>query len=189
MVRELEAAYPSQYETEALLKDGSIIRLRPIRRDDCEQSLALVSRLSPRAKYLRIHQVPRETTIHNALRYCTVDYKNTFAIVAEVRREQREEIVGLARYSRLPDKPSAEVAFAVQDDYQGRGIGTRLMEALVKAALENGITMFEAEVLMENQEGMTIVQNYGFHVTAELEGGVYHVAFPIAPTRRAMKKE
>ena len=189
MVRELEVAYPSQYEAEALLKDGSIIRLRPIRRDDCERWLKFVSRLSPRAKYLRFHHVPKETTPDDALRYCTVDYKSTFAIVAEVRREQREEIVGLGRYYRLPDKPSAEVAFAVEDDYQARGIGTRLMEVLVKAALENGITMFQAEVLADNQEIMGVFQNYGFHVTSELEAGVYHVAFPIAATRRAMKKE
>src|SRR3990172_10801947 len=117
MSRGLNTVYPSQYEAEALLKDGSIIRLRPIRRDDCERWLALMSRLSPRAKFLRLHNVPKEMTLDDALRYCTVDYKNTFAIVAEVRREQREDIVGLGRYYRLPDKPSAEVAFAVEDDY------------------------------------------------------------------------
>src|SRR3989304_9160859 len=109
---------------------------------------------SARAPSTCLHPGPKEMTLDDALRYCTVDYKNPFAIVAEVRREQREEIVGLGRYYRLPDKPSAEVAFAVEDDYQGRGIATCLMEVLVKAALENGITMFEAEVLVENQEMM-----------------------------------
>lgn len=189
MAREREAAYPSQYEAEVLLKDGSIIRLRPIRTDDCERWLAFVSRLSPRAKYLRFHHLPKAMTADDAARFCTVDYRDTFAIVAEVRREQREEIVAVGRYYRLPNKSSAEVAFAVEDDYQGKGIGTGLMEGLVKAALENGITMFKAEVLSENEEMMGVFRDYGYHVTSELEAGVYHVVLPIAPTRRAMRKE
>ena len=184
-----EGAYPSQYETEVLLKDGSIIRLRPIRPEDSERWLAFVTGLSPRARYLRFHHLPDQANIHDAVRACTVDYRDTFAMVAEVRKGQREEIVGLGRYYRLPGKSSAEMAFAVLDDYQAKGIGTRLMEALVKAALECGITVFEADVLAENEEMMAVFRDYGFHISSELEAGVYHVTIPIAPTRRAIKKE
>jgi len=188
MASEIDIEYPSQYETEVLLKDGSRMMMRPIRRADTEQWLTFVSKLSLRTKYLRFHHVPALGP-EDAIRFCTVDYKNTFAFVAEVLREQRRDIVAIGRYYRLPNKYSAEVAFVIEDAYQGRGIGTKLMEWLANVARDNSITTFEAEVLAENEEMMTVFRDYGFHITSELEEGAYHVAFPIARTRRVMRKE
>jgi RimJ/RimL family protein N-acetyltransferase len=188
MAGESGIVYPAQYETEVLLKNGSRIRLRPIKREDVERWLAFVSRLSPRAKYLRFHHVPtlgRE----DAIRFCSVDYKYTFAFVAEVLRDKREEIVAIGRYYRLPDKSTAEVAFVIEDPYQGKGIGTKLMEWLANVARDNDITTFEASVLVENEEMMTVFKDYGFHIISRLEEGEYHVSFPIARTSRVAKKE
>jgi RimJ/RimL family protein N-acetyltransferase len=123
MADEREIVYPSQYETEVLLKDGSRMRLRPIKCDDVERWLAFVSRLSSRAKYLRFHHIPTLSR-EDAIRFCTVDYKDTFAFVAEVLKDKREEIVAIGRYYRLPDRSTAEVAFVIEDPYQGKGIGT-----------------------------------------------------------------
>ncbi len=188
MAGEINIVYPSQYETEVLLKDGSRMRLRPIKREDIERWLAFISRLSPRTKYLRFHHIPvlgRE----DAIRFCTVDYKDTFAFVAEMLRGQREDIVAIGRYYRLPKKSTAEVAFVIEDSYQGRGIGTRLMEWLANVARDSGITDFEASVLAENEEMMTVFRDYGFHIISRLEEGEYYVTFPIARTRRVVKKE
>ncbi len=180
--------YPSHYETEVLLKDGSRIILRPIRSEDIEGWLDFVSRLSRRTKYLRFHSLPKLGR-DDAIRFCTVDYNNTFAFVAEVRGDQRKDIVAIGRYYRLPKKHSAEVAFAIEDAYQGKGIGTKLMEWLANVARENNITSFEADVLGENREMMGVFRAYGFHVESELSGGVYHITFPIAKTKRVVKKE
>lgn len=188
MASKVDIAYPSQYETEVLLKDGSRILLRPIRREDTEQWLAFVSRLSPRTMYLRFHSIPKLGP-EDAIRFCNVDYKNIFAFVAEVLRKQRQDIVAIGRYYRLPNKQFAEVGFIIEDTYQGRGIGTKLMEWLANVARDNGITTFEADVLAENEEMMTVFRDYGFHITSELEAGVYHVTFPIARTKRVVKKE
>ncbi len=180
--------YPSHYETEVLLKDGSRIILRPIRSEDIEGWLEFVSRLSRRTKYLRFHSLPKLGR-DDAIRFCTVDYNNTFAFVAEVRGDQRKDIVAIGRYYRLPKKHSAEVAFAIEDAYQGKGIGTKLVEWLANVARENSITSFEADVLGENREMMGVFRAYGFHVESELSGGVYHITFPIAKTKRVVKKE
>ncbi len=180
--------YPSHYETEVLLKDGSRIILRPIRSEDIEGWLEFVSRLSRRTKYLRFHSLPKLGR-DDAIRFCTVDYNNTFAFVAEVRGDQRKDIVAIGRYYRLPKKHSAEVAFAIEDAYQGKGIGTKLVEWLANVARENNITSFEADVLGENREMMGVFRAYGFHVESELSGGVYHITFPIARTKRVVKKE
>ncbi|GAH42821.1 unnamed protein product, partial [marine sediment metagenome] len=174
MAGQVDRAYPSQYETEVLLKDGSRMMLRPIRSEDTDSWLAFVSRLSRRTKYLRFHSLPK-LTMEEAIRFCTVDYINTFAFVAEVLGDQRQDIVAIGRYYRLPIKHSAEVALVIEDAYQGKGIGTKLMEWLTNVARENGITTFEADVLAENEEMMTVFRDYGFHITSELQEGVYHV--------------
>jgi len=180
--------YPSRYETEVLLKDGSRIMLRPIRREDIDVWLGFVSRLSRRTKYLRFHSLPNLGR-EDAIRFCTVDYNDTFAFVAEVRGDQQKDIVAIGRYYRLPKRHSAEVAFAIEDAYQKKGIGTKLVEWLANVARENGITTFEADVLAENREMMGVFRAYGFHITSELQEGVYHITFPITLTKRVAKKE
>jgi acetyl coenzyme A synthetase (ADP forming)-like protein len=182
-------AYPSQYETELVLKDGSSILVRPIRTDDIEGWVAFISRLSPRTKYLRFHHVTKDMGREEAKLFCTVDYKNSFAFVAEVQKEQHKDIVAIGRYSRAPAGYSAEIAFAIQDEYQDKGIGTKLVECLVNVALDSGITVFEGDVLSENRDMMGVLRSYGFHVVTDLEAGVYHFSFPTTRTKRVEKRE
>ena len=184
-----EITYPSQYETDVLLKDGSSILLRPIKVDDAKNWVEFVGRLGERTKHLRFHYVPKEMGLEDAVRFCTVDYRNTFAFVAEVLREKKRDIVAIGRYYRLPDHHSAEVALAIEDSYQGRGLGTSILEQLADVARANDIDRFEAEVLAENEQMMSVFRNYGFHVTSELQTGVYRVTFPIARTPAVLEKE
>jgi len=188
MAEAREAAYPAQYETEILLKDGSRILLRPIKGDDVERWLDFISRLSDRTKYLRFHSVPKLGR-EDAVRFCSVDYDNAFAFVAEVLRDRHRDIIAIGRYYRIPYKSSAEVAFVIEDAYQGKGIGTKLMEWLANVARDNGITTFEASVLAENREMMNVFKDYGFHVTSEFEEKEYRVTFPIARTKRVTQRE
>ncbi|MDY6844312.1 MAG: bifunctional GNAT family N-acetyltransferase/acetate--CoA ligase family protein [Thermodesulfobacteriota bacterium] len=188
MTEEMNSTYPTQYETEVLLKDGSKIMIRPIKRDDAENYLDFVSRLSPRSRYFRFHSL-QESKREDAIRFCTVDYTHTFAFVAEVLRNHHQEIVAIGHYYRLPKKQSAEVAFTIEDNYHRKGIGTKLMELLTGVARDHGITAFEADVLSENKEMMTVFRDYGFHITSKLHDGVYHVSFPIARTKKIIRKE
>ncbi|MBN1254948.1 MAG: GNAT family N-acetyltransferase [Deltaproteobacteria bacterium] len=183
-----DTAYPVRYETEVLLKDGSRILLRPIKRDDVERWLDFISRLSDRTKYLRFHSVPKLGR-EDAVRFCSVDYDNAFAFVAEVLRDRRRDIVAIGRYYRIPYKSSAEVSFVIEDAYQRKGIGTKFMEWLANVARDNGITTFEASVLAENMVMMNVFKDYGFHVTSELEENEYRVTFPIARTKLVTQKE
>jgi len=185
----VEPAYPSQYETEVLRRDGSRIFLRPIKYDDIDCWLTFVHGLSPHSMYLRFHNIPADMNEEDAERFCTVDYNNSFAIVAEVLGDKGKDIIAIGRYYRLPGKRSAEVAFVIADDDQAKGIGTLLLGWLAKIAHDNGITVFEADVLAENHEMMTVLSDYGFHITSTMEAGVYHVVFPIGPTPRVLKKE
>jgi hypothetical protein len=88
--KQKNAAYPSQYETEAILKDGSGILLRPIRADDAKSWLSFIGRLGPHNKYLHFQHMAKEMNLDDAVRFCTVDYHDTFAFVAEVLREPKK---------------------------------------------------------------------------------------------------
>ena len=173
----------SKYTHEVILKDGSKILVRPILQSDVPLWLALLSRLSPRSKYFRFHNIPKEMTEEDAVRYCTVDYQETYAFVAEVGIGARRKIVGISRYYKIPNRKSAEVAFVMDDTYQNKGLGTKLMQALVDAARENHIVRFEATVLAENKMMMDVFLDYGFRVSRELEDGVYYLSFPISQTQ------
>jgi acetyl coenzyme A synthetase (ADP forming)-like protein len=179
----------SRYHREELLREGHKVLLRAIDKTDVSMWLSFISRLSEQTKYLRFHGIPKQMTEEDAIRYCTVDYNNTFAYVAELGTKQDRKIIAVARYYRLPNKRSAEVAFAIEDPYQKVGLGTRLMEALVQVARQNKISIFEASVLGENSQMLDAFRDYGFHVTSVLGGGEYQVTFPIKQTQRVDRKE
>ncbi|MBI2869674.1 MAG: GNAT family N-acetyltransferase [Chloroflexi bacterium] len=184
-----ESEYPSRFENELVLRDGSTILLRPIRPDDAEKWVSFVSKLSNHTRYMRFHHVTKDLTMDDAMRFCDVDYINTFAFVAEASRDNRRNIVAVGRYFRLPGKNTAEVAFVTDDAYQRRGIGTGLMKWLVDVARSNGITTFEADVLSANEPMLSVIRDYGFHVLTTQEGGISHVSFPLTRTRRIIKRE
>ena len=91
-------------------------------------------------------------------------------------------MVAVANYVRLRDPSLAEAAFAVADEHQKRGIGTRLLERLADRAGRVGIERFVAEVLPDNRNMLGVFEAAGFELTREFEGGEVEVEFPIAPT-------
>ncbi|MDD5339165.1 MAG: GNAT family N-acetyltransferase [Dehalococcoidales bacterium] len=179
----------SQFRREELLRDGYRVLLRPIEKSDVPLWLDFFNRLSDETKYFRFHNVPKEMTEEDALRYCTVDYDNSFAYAAEIGKGKDRKIIAVSRYYRLPNRRSAEVAIAIEDAYQNIGLGTRLIQALADIAREKDISVFESNVLVDNQQMMETFRDYGFHVSSELQHGVYTVTFPIKHTQVVDRKE
>lgn len=184
-----QTPYPAQYETEVVLNDGSVMILRPIKVDDVDRFLAFVSRLGADSQYLWMHHILPQMTPEDAQRFCTVDYINSFVLVGEVLKQNKKEIVAVGRYSRLPKKTSAVIAIVIEDAWRRKGIGTRLIENLVKAAKDNGIITFEADVSAKNNDVMALLKGYGYHIDRQIEDDAVHVAFPLAPTQQVMRKE
>ncbi len=170
-----------RFKRSVVLRDGSSTDLRPIRPDDESRILAFFRRLSPRTVYLRFHQVLKEMSTEDARRFCAVDYDNSFALVATVASDGEEKIIAVGRYARSPGTNTAEIAFAVEDPYQGKGLGTHLLHHLAVIARERGINVFEAEILAQNQDMLRVLKNSGYHMVQELESGVYRAILDIAP--------
>jgi acetate---CoA ligase (ADP-forming) len=162
---------------DVILKDGTTLRLRRPLAADVPRLVRFFEGLSERSLYLRFHGFP---TIGPRLAepFVDPDWESTGALIGEIAGE----IVALASYARLRDPTSAEVAFSVAEAYQGRGIGTRMLEQLAAIAAANGIERFMAEVLPENRAMLSVFEHVGFEVLRETAGGETEVTFPIAPT-------
>jgi acetyl coenzyme A synthetase (ADP forming)-like protein len=172
------SATASELQLDVILRDGSTLRLRAPAVADVEALQAFFAGLSERSLYLRFHGLAR---IDRALveHFVEPDWRDRGVLVG-VAGEDR--IVAVAEFMRLRDETTAEVAFAVADELQGRGIGTRLLEQLAARAAAAGIERFVAEVLPENAAMLGVFRDAGFEVTRELDGGEVEVQFPIAAT-------
>ena len=92
-----------------------------------------------------------------------------------------DEMVGIASYdAEEGDDRYAEVAFAVADDHQGRGLGTKLLQLLTNHARGTGIEGFRAYVLPENRQMMRLFRNSGYEMSRTIDEGVFTVDFPVS---------
>jgi GNAT superfamily N-acetyltransferase len=135
-----ESAAPPHWESDVVLADGGTVHVRPIRPADAEALVDFHAGLSDETVYLRFFGPKPELDPVTADRFTNVDHVDRVALVAELGGR----LVGVARYDRVLDTDSAEVAFVVSDEHQGRGIGTSLLEHLASAARERGVTRFVA---------------------------------------------
>jgi RimJ/RimL family protein N-acetyltransferase/predicted CoA-binding protein len=178
--------YPSEYEFDAVLRDGGIVQIRPIRSDDVDGLIAFFARLGPQSRYFRFFRVKDTLERHEAEYFTNIDYRQRMALVAIADGR----IVAVGRYDVLPDDPAvAEVAFAVADEYQGRGIGSELLSLLTVHARRTGIGGFRAFVLADNVQMLRVFRNSGYTLTRTLEDGIYTVDFPVEHTPGAVESE
>jgi len=162
-----------------VIRNGSIVYVRPIQRSDVDRLLNLVRRFSRETMYLRFHHVVTKMSREEAIRFCTIDYDHTFALVVTIGDGDTERLLAVARYYRLPSEDSAEFAIVVADRYQKQGIGTYLMKELAEAAKGGGIRYLQGEVLVENTDMMHVIESCGFQVSEEMEEGVYRVTLDL----------
>jgi GNAT superfamily N-acetyltransferase len=148
--------------TEVTLRDGTPVRLRPIVPEDKALLVEGFRRLSAESRYRRF-MAPIEELTADQLRFLTeIDYVDHFAWLALDLDAAGHPGVGVSRYVRIPEEPEvAEAAVTVVDDYQGRGVGTLLLEALGAVALENGITRFRGYALEDNRPILDVLEAMG----------------------------
>ncbi len=173
--------YPRHWIADVLASDGGVVHLRPIVPDDADRIVAFHSTLSERTRYMRYFGPTPTLPPREVARMTTVDHQQRVAIVAVLGGE----IIAVGIYEGLgfDGKPeSAEVAFVVADEHQGRGLGPILLEHLAGAAAENGFTRFEAEVLSENPNMVAVFRDAGYQLARSFDGSTVHVEFLIDPT-------
>jgi acetyl coenzyme A synthetase (ADP forming)-like protein len=168
------APYPAYREATVVLRDGSTIAVRPIRPDDAAELSLFYSTLSLESRVFRFFAavVNADSSVK---RMVEVDYTTSYGLVAVAGA--KPQIVGHAMYVQIGPR-KAELALAVADSYQGKGLGTILLGQLAEAAVAAGIDVLEAVVRPENHRMLQMLRESGFPVHARAEPGEVHADIP-----------
>ncbi len=171
------ARYPEELEREAVMKDGTRVLFRPVKPTDEGAMKDLFYACSANTIYQRFF-TPIRAMPHDILaRSVHIDYENEMVIVGFVEEEGVSRMIAAGTYRLDPATNFADVAFLVQDDYQGRGIGSFLMEYLIEIARSRGVAGFTADVLAENQSMLHVFYKTGLSMQTSFSDGVYHLSF------------
>ncbi len=174
-------AGPERLVRDVLLRDGSTLRLQAPGPEHFEDIKTFYDGLSAESRFFRFHGFGRTDTVARA----AADASGIDRIALIGRRDGR--VVAAADYQGLREPGVAEIAFAVADDDQQHGIGTRMLEQLAAIAAARGIRRFDAEVLSTNRPMLGVFRNAGFAVRREGFGELT-VSLDIAPTDALLER-
>ena len=174
------ALYPTDLACEKVFSGDITVRFRAIKPSDVDDMRRLFYRFSDKSVYYRYFS-PIKTMPHAKMQeYVTIDYTKTMSIVGLMGDPGTGRIVAEARYVRLPDKPVADVAFVVDEDFQGKGIASFLFRTLKKIAKENGIREFKADVLATNKGMLKVFESASdAPIRAVMDSGIYELSIPL----------
>jgi len=168
-------AYPHSHEGWLTLKDGHKIYLRPVLPTDGPLLVGLFNKLSPQSIYLRfltnLSALPEEWVY----RFTHVDYKKDFALLGVVSESGEDAVIAVGRYAYDDRTGMTDLAVAVRDDWQHRGLGKALLSKVVEIGRANGISRFESMIAPHNNTIRTMLIDLGYKVTYSLQGGFYVV--------------
>jgi GNAT superfamily N-acetyltransferase len=148
------------------------VSIRAVRPDDKERIVKAFRGLDRRSVYLRFFSYRKELADDELRRITECDGVSEAVLVATVGIGEREIIVGLGGYVR--SGAVADIAFAVEEDFQRRGIASRLLRQLADLARANGIVRFEADVLAENTPMLNVLRRSGLPMRTSHGEGVVH---------------
>ncbi len=172
------------YSVDHKLRDGTAVTIRAIRPDDKKRMVKAFKNLEPESIYTRFFGFKRELSDEELKTATEVDFEKTVALVVTIPASGGEEtIIGAGRYIMYYDAPndlrSAEIAFTVEEDYQGQGIASSILKHLIHIAREKGVSRFEADVLAENVAMLAVFARSGLPMKKSLEEGAVHVTLSL----------
>lgn len=177
--RSIAANYPAKLETIKTFKDGLELKIRPIRASDEDGMRRLFYKFSDEAKYYRYFTNVRVMPHKNMQQYLSVDYDKILALVAVHQQGNVERIVAEARYAAYPDGKSYEMAFLVDEGYQGKGVATFMANYLIKVARERGIKKLTASVLSQNSKMLTVFEKVSVTPVKKYDGDTIELEFDL----------
>lgn len=180
------------YSRPEKLKNGQEVTIRAIRPEDKVRIAEAFKSLEPESIYTRFFRFKQELTEAELQQVTEVDFETTVALVVTLPADElREAIIGAGRYVQYdPPNPerSAEIAFTVEEDYQGQGIASMILRHLLLIAREKGLAQFEAEVLPENSSMLAVFGRSGLPMKQSFQDGAIHAVLSLAAAPRGGQK-
>lgn len=162
------------------LPGGERVAYRAICPEDAVSLQRFHGRLSRRSVYLRFFAAKPQLSDRKANYFTRMDGLNNFALVA-LDPESPQEVIAVASFHREGDTSRAEYAAAVEDRWQGRGLGTALTRRLIGVALQRGVRLFTGVVLPENARMLNLLRDLGLPERLRFGDGVEYVEIEILP--------
>ena len=153
------------------LRDGSVVRVRAIRADDTTRLQSFHAHLSMESIIWRFFRSVPSLSDEQARQFTHVDYRDRMALIATRDDGAAEEILAVVRYDRLAGEREAEVAFVVQDAWQGHGLATALLHELAAYARAHGVERFLALTMGTNVRMLDVLHHCGFPCHTRYDGG------------------
>ena len=170
---------PFNYSVTETLRDGTRLLIRAIRPEDKQLLFEHFHSLSERSIYYRFFGHKRSLEQEDLRRLTELDFVNHVGLAATIEAQGTERFIGVGRYLRSVDAAAAEVAFAVLDEFQGRGIGTLLLRHLAQIARRQGIIKFAAFVMGDNHQMLEVFANSGFRTHDYYDAGTVRVTLDL----------
>lgn len=167
--------YPEDMETYRTTKAGLRIFLRPVRMSDEPLLKDFFYSLTDECMHHRFISTRRDMPHERLQKFVIIDYTKEMVILAVIEQGGKEMIIGMGQYYIDENAHTAEVAFVVRDDYQGKGIGAELLSYLTYLAKKSGLHGFTAEVLSDNKPMLNLFERMGFVIERRAEAGVYEL--------------
>jgi RimJ/RimL family protein N-acetyltransferase len=177
-----EPGSATQFSQQTALRNGTPVVLRVAFPEDRAKVVAAFGKLDPDSIYTRFFSMRKELSVAELDRFGATDFVNFASLAALVGSGADETLIGGASYVVLPTADgarSAEVAFTIEEDYQGQGLASKLLRMLVGIARQHGIAHFEAEVLAGNKAMLSVFERSGLPLTKTREGGVTHIVMDL----------
>ncbi|MEM3377406.1 MAG: bifunctional acetate--CoA ligase family protein/GNAT family N-acetyltransferase [Candidatus Bathyarchaeia archaeon] len=157
----LIASYPKKYVAVRKLKNGTQVLLRPIKPEDEKRFDEFLGSLSEETMRFRFFQILKDVSHDLLVRYCNLDYNREITIIAEHQQDSRK-IVGAGSLIVKPDGKSGEFAVVVSDEWQGLGLGSKLMDHLIMIARDMRLEWIFGYVLSNNYKMLRMCAKMGF---------------------------
>ena len=169
----------AKFSAPEALRNGRRVEIRALRPDDQAGLIEAVGRTSDQSLYRRFFGVRRGFSEKEIAFFLNVDFVNHVALVAVVEEDGRQMIVGGGRYV-VVQPGTAEIAFAVVDEFQGQGIGAMLMRHLAGIARDAGLLELIAEVLPDNGPMLKVFEKSGLRLSMRREPRVVHITLQLS---------
>ena len=158
--------YPTHLVSNQQLADGTDVTIRPIRPEDAEIEQNFVRNLSEESRYFRFMNSVQELSESMLVRFTQIDYNREMALIAVKHEHGLEVELGVARFAINPDGESCEFALVVADNMRGKGLGHKLMIALMDAARSKGMKIMEGNALSNNVSMLKLMERLDFSIEA-----------------------
>ena len=168
----------SPWESTVVLGNGDVAVIRPLTPDDRDALAAFHRRQSRDSIYRRYFSPKPELSDRDLDHFTHIDMTDRVALAVE----SHGEFIAWSSYERWPGRSEAEAAFMVDDDHQGEGIATLMLEHLAAIARSNGIDRFTAEVLADNRPMLAVFAKAGWPLQRRFDSGVVDLDWELATT-------